>query len=101
MADFRPAYPHGKFDEVFPDLFFLRGSMRVGAGISITRNMVVVRQGGELTLVNSVRLNDEGEAELEKLGPVRHLVRLGFAHGADEVLGAEGAAAPRRHFTGP
>lgn len=85
MADFRPAYPHGRFDEVFPNLFFLRGSMRVGPGVSITRNMVVVRQGDELTLVNSVRLSDEGEAALEKLGTVRHLVRLGFAHGADDA----------------
>ena len=85
MADFRPAYPHGRFDEVFPDVFFLRGSLRLAPGVSITRNMVVVRQGDELTLVNSVRLRDEGEAALEKLGTVRHLVRLGFAHGADDA----------------
>lgn len=85
MADFRPAYPHGRFDEVFPDLFFLRGSLRLGPGVSITRNMVVVRQGDELTLVNSVRLSDDGETELERLGKVRHLVRLGFFHGADDA----------------
>jgi len=85
MADFRPAYPHGRFDEVFPELFFLRGSLRLGPGVTITRNMVVVRQGGELTLVNSVRLSEDGEAALESLGTVRHLVRLGFAHGADDA----------------
>lgn len=85
MPDFRPAYPHGRFDEVFPDVFFLRGSLRLGPGVSITRNMVVVRQGDELTLVNSVRLSEDGEAALERLGKVRHLVRLGFAHGADDA----------------
>ena len=85
MAGFRPAYPHGSLDEVFEGVFFLRGTMRLGPGISITRNMVVVRQGGELVLVNSVRLTEAGEAELEKLGKVRHLVRLGFFHGADDA----------------
>ena len=85
MADFRPAYPHEPFEEVFPNLFFLRGQLRLLPGISITRNMVVVRQGTELVLVNSVRLTEAGEAELEKLGTVRHLVRLGFAHGADDA----------------
>jgi hypothetical protein len=85
MADFRPAYPHGAFEEVFPNVFFLRGQLRLGLGVSITRNMVVVRQGDELVLVNSVRLTETGEQELERLGKVRHLVRLGFAHGADDA----------------
>ena len=85
MAGFRPAYPHQQFEEVFPDLFFLRGTLRLGPGISITRNMVVVRQGEELVLVNSVRLSEEGETALGKLGKVRHLVRLGFFHGADDA----------------
>lgn len=85
MPDFRPATPHGPFEETFPDLFFVRGTLRLAPGLVITRNMVVVRQGDELTLVNSVRLTDAGEAALEELGRVRHLVRLGFAHGADDA----------------
>jgi hypothetical protein len=85
MPDFRPAHTHGALEEIFPNLFFLRGTLRLGPGLTITRNMVVVRQGDELTLVNSVRLNEQGEAELEKLGKVRHLVRLGFLHGADDA----------------
>jgi hypothetical protein len=85
MPDFRPAYPHGSFEEVFPNLFFLRGRLRLAPAVSITRNMVVVRQGDELVLVNSVRLTEAGEQELERLGKVRHLVRLGFAHGADDA----------------
>jgi hypothetical protein len=85
MPGFRPAYPHGTFDQVFENVFFLRGTMRLGLGISITRNMVVVRQGDELVLVNSVRLTEQGETALEKLGKVRHLVRLGFFHGADDA----------------
>jgi hypothetical protein len=84
MSGFRPAHAHGAFEEVFPNVFFLRGRHRIAAGLTITKNMVVVRQGDELTLVNSVRLTEQGEADLEALGKVRHLVRLGFFHGADD-----------------
>jgi hypothetical protein len=51
---------------------------------SITRNMTVVRQGGELTLLNSIRLSREGEAELERLGKVRHVIKQGPFHGMDD-----------------
>lgn len=78
------ALPHGTIDEVFPDIFRVRGSMRFGPGLSIPRNMTIVRTGSELVLINSVRLSPEGEAALEALGTVRHLVRLGAFHGLDD-----------------
>lgn len=84
MADFLPAQAHGAIKEVFPDVFTVQGSFRFAPGLSITRNMTIVRQGGELTLVNSVRLSPEGERELEQLGKVTHLVRIGAFHGADD-----------------
>jgi len=84
MSDFRPAQPHGPLTEVFPDVFVVCGSFRVAPGIGITRNMIVLRQGGELVLVNAVRLTPEGEAELERLGRVTHLVRIGAFHDADD-----------------
>lgn len=63
------------------------------------RNMVVVRHGDELTIVNSVRLQPEHEAELDRLGSVRHVVRLAYFHGLDDRYyvdryGAEFWAAP-------
>jgi hypothetical protein len=84
MVDFPPALPHGPIEEIFPDVFQVRGSFRFGPGLTITRNMTIVRQGGELTLVNSVRLSPDGEADLERLGKVTHLVRIGAFHGADD-----------------
>lgn len=56
--------------------------------------MVVLRQDGDLTLVNRVRLDGDGEAALTALGTVRHAVRLGAFHGMDDAyvvdhLGAE------------
>ena len=84
MSAFRTAEPHGPITEVFPDVFFVTGRFRITPGFAITRNMVVVRQGDELTAVNAIRLTTEGEQELAKLGRVRHLVRIGFAHGTDD-----------------
>jgi len=65
--------PHGEIDEIFPDVFLVRGTFRAGPGISFGRNMVVLREGDALTLANSVRLSPEGERALERLGTVRHL----------------------------
>jgi hypothetical protein len=84
MSEFLPAQPHGTFREVFPSVFLVTGSFRVARGICIARNMTIVRQGDELTLINSVRLTQEGERELEKLGRPAHLLRIGIAHGTDD-----------------
>jgi hypothetical protein len=46
--------------------------------------MTVVRQGGELVVIGSARLTDAGEAELARLGKVRHVVRVAAFHGADD-----------------
>src|SRR5262249_16450451 len=46
--------------------------------------MTVLRQNGELALLNTVRLSDEGLRELDALGRVRHVMRLGAFHGRDD-----------------
>ena len=84
MAEFPAAQPHGGFEEVFPDVFVVRGTFKSGPLLAITRNMTVVRTGGELTLLNSVRLSAAGLDELRKLGTPRHVVRVGDFHGLDD-----------------
>ncbi len=42
-----------------------------------SRNMVIVREGERLIIINSVRLNEEALAELEQLGTVTDVIRLG------------------------
>lgn len=105
MPEFPAALPHGPLAEVFPDVFLVTGGFRFAPGLSITRNMTVVRQGGDLTVVNSVRLSPDGEAELEKLGKVRHVVRIGAFHGADDPyyvhrFGAKLWAPPKTEHAG-
>ena len=78
------AAPHDPIEEIFPDVFLVRGSMRMVPLMQISRNMVVTRNAGRLTLVNPIRLSKHGEKSLEALGTVRHVVRLGCYHGIDD-----------------
>lgn len=75
-------------------MFVVTGGFRMGPGVTIPRNMTVVRQGQDLIVINSVRLTDEGEAALAALGTVRHVVRIGAGHGADDPYYAQRYGAP-------
>lgn len=81
---FAPAQPHGRFVELFPDVFMVTGRYAAAPLVSFTRNMIVLRWRGELTLINAVRLSRVGERDLEALGQVKHLVRLGAFHALDD-----------------
>jgi hypothetical protein len=82
---FPAALEHGKFTEVFPDIFMITGTMRMaGRPMSFSRNMIVVRENGSLTLINSVRLDGYGLKALEALGKVKNVVRLAGFHGMDD-----------------
>ena len=76
-----PIYPYDPLEEIFPNVYLLHGSIRIGPGMTMNRNMVVFRQNDSLTLVNSVRVE---ERVLEPLGKVEHLLRLGDFHGLDD-----------------
>lgn len=87
MDQFPPALSHGTIEEVFPDVFFVSGAMETvlqEIDWKFSRNMTVVRDGERLIIVNSVRLSEEGLAELDRLGRVTDVVRLGSLHGRDD-----------------
>ncbi|MCU7805362.1 MAG: hypothetical protein KZQ92_02180 [Candidatus Thiodiazotropha sp. (ex Lucinoma borealis)] len=87
MDQFQPALSHGSITEVFDDVFFVSGAMETvlqGMDWKFSRNMTVVRDGKRLIIVNSVRLGEEGMTELDQLGQVTDVVRLGALHGRDD-----------------
>lgn len=84
MNDFAPATAHGPIEAVFPNVHMVTGTVRMGFAMVVTRNMTIVRQGAELTVLNAVRLSPEGEAALDALGTVKHVLRLGNFHGMDD-----------------
>ncbi len=81
-----PARPHGKIAAILPDLFFVTGSVALPGPLRVvfSRNMTIVREGERLVLVNSVRLDAAGLAELDALGKVTDILRLAGNHGADD-----------------
>ncbi len=83
---FPPALRHGDIREVLPDVFFVTGALMMPAAlpVRVSRNMTIVREGERLVLINSVRLNDEGLAALDKLGKVTDIVRIAGNHGMDD-----------------
>lgn len=89
MEHFPDGLPHGELEQVFPGVFFVTGSMKtelMGAHWHFSRNMTVVRDGDALTLVNTVRLDKQGLAQLDALGDVKNVVRIGALHGRDDAF---------------
>lgn len=80
------ALPHGELRELFPDVFFVTGTMRMPGTMPVrfSRNMTVIREGERLVIVNSVRLSDEGLRRLDALGKVTDVIRLASFHGSDD-----------------
>jgi hypothetical protein len=87
MTEYHPVMPHGPIQKVFPDVFHVTGTMRAeffGSMWQFNRNMTIVRDGRDLTLINTVRLDDTGLAALDALGTVKNVVRIGDMHGVDD-----------------
>jgi hypothetical protein len=82
---FPSALGNGPIQEVFSNVFQVQGTAPVRPLIRIGRNMTIVRDGKDLTLINSIRLSPKGEKALLKLGQVKNLVQLGANHGMDDA----------------
>lgn len=100
MSPFAEALPHEPIEEVFADVFLVRGTFRAGPLVSFNRNMIVLREAGALTVCNAVRLSPEGERALDALGAVKHVVRLGYHHTRDDAYYLH-RYAPRFWSAGP
>jgi hypothetical protein len=83
-----PALAHGELSEVLENIWFVQGAVKMPMLVPMkaSRSMTVLRNPGnnELTIVNSMRLDERGLARLEKLGKVAHVIRLAGFHGRDD-----------------
>lgn len=87
MSQFHELMPHGSIEKIFEDVFFVTGTMRnefFGSMWQFSRNMTIIREGDALTIINSVRLDEKGLKDLDALGKVKNLVRIGDMHGVDD-----------------
>lgn len=75
--------PHTHLEPIIDDIWYLTGSVAFKPLVRLSRNMIVIKNNDELTLINSVRLNKEGEKALDALGKVTHIMKIGF-HAMDD-----------------
>ncbi len=88
-SPFPSALAHGAIEEIFTDVFFVSGAMEtvlMDLDWNFSRNMTIVRDGERLILINTIRLGDDGLAQLDRLGRVTDVVRLGALHGRDDAF---------------
>jgi len=83
-SSYPAALAHDPIEQIFPDIFLIHGSARVGPGMRMNRNMIIARDGETLALISPVRLSKAEEAKLENLGRVKHVIRIGYYHGIDD-----------------
>ena len=100
MSDHPPVTPHEGLQPIIDDVWFLKGSVDFKPLVRLQRNMVVLRHEGKLTLVNSIRLNEAGLAELQKLGTIAHVVKIG-GHGMDDAYYLDRYGATHWAIPGP
>lgn len=87
--EYPEALAHGPIEKIFDDVFLVTGAMKTSLmdmDWQFSRNMTIIRDGNRLTILNSVRLNEQALAELEKLGQVTDIIRLGALHGRDDAF---------------
>jgi hypothetical protein len=97
MPTFPEQLPHGEIQEIFPDVFFVKGQSKFeaqGNAVQFTRAMTIIRDSKQLTLVNSLRLSEEGLQALDYLGSVKNIVRIGANHGRDDAFYSDRYQAP-------
>jgi len=83
---FSEARKHGDIQEVFSNIYFVPGTVAMSGPLPMrfSRNMTIIKEGEDLTLVNSVRLNEAGLKQLDELGKVKNVIRLAAFHGKDD-----------------
>lgn len=80
------AFPHDPVVKIFENVYFVHGSIKIGPGMRMNRNMVFIKEGGELTLINPVRVSEEELMKIEAIGKISHVIRLGDFHGLDDAF---------------
>lgn len=94
----RAAVRHSKIQQVFNDIYMVRGKMPSTPSRPLferlfmyySRTMTIVQSKNdsgvnELTLINTIRLNEKTLESLSMLGEIKHIVRLGSFHGVDDA----------------
>jgi len=82
------ALAHGNIKKLFDNVWFVQGTVKMPMLIpmKISHSMTIIKNSDndKLTLVNSMRLTEDGLKELENLGKVTNVIRIAGYHGKDD-----------------
>jgi hypothetical protein len=83
---FAAALAHGDITEILPGIHFVTGTVALPGPMPVrfSRNMIILREGERLVLVNSIRLDEARLAALDALGKVTDVIRVAANHGMDD-----------------
>ncbi|MCW8418682.1 hypothetical protein OQJ18_04355 [Fluoribacter dumoffii] len=87
MSKYSPVWPHGDIINAFENIYVVRGTNKTcfeDKKIQHSRNMTIIASNNNLTLINTVRLNEKGLQSLNNLGTVKHIISIGAFHGRDD-----------------
>lgn len=83
MKNYFRQLPHHSITKNFDNVYSLLGSMSLFGVFKYSRNMVILKDGENLCLVNPVRLNKQEENRLLKMGKIHSILKLGRLHSVD------------------
>lgn len=76
----------GGHQVAFDGVWWAWGTTKFMPGAAIPRNMTIIREGEDLVVIHPVLLPDAMQKQVEELGQIKHIVRLGDFHGMDDAL---------------
>jgi hypothetical protein len=83
MKNYFKQLPHQKIQKNYENIYSLMGSMKLFGVFKYSRNMVILKDGDNLCIVNPVRLNEGEEKKLLELGKIHSILKLGRLHSVD------------------
>jgi len=78
-----PLLPHGRMKQILPNIYTVTGTMRLFGIFQYSRCMTIIKNGNELSLLNPVRVDESLLSEIENLGEIKYLIKLGQLHSVD------------------
>ena len=91
LKEYHPPTKHDKnFTKVFDNIYTIKGQIcmdiipkYVSMNFSLLMTVIVL-DNKDLVLINALRLNEDGLQQLDKLGNVKHVIKLAGFHGKDD-----------------
>ena len=85
----RPTDAVGELEELFPNVYRIWGGVKALGLVQFPRNMIIFKEGSSLSVVHGFRLPDALREQVEALGKIDHIIRLGNFHGMDDAYYVE------------